>query len=396
MADVNLFSDDVVIILGAGASVPFGLPTGLELIDLVRDRLLIEADQFNRLRELSNQHLRQFSIHDVVKVAPIFCAVRDIIGNKITSHSVVFSEAEDELRSLSKWIDSQVSDSIDDLIRHNPLNAQLLKMCIAFEILIRTHDSNGESFVLKDFTKRTIKQFDCRGNPKIDPQTKSHIEIRNWIHNFINLSRSHFLENWGCLSKWQEAEHQEKIKIISFNYDNNLERVLSNTWNSVESGLPEAGSVFEIIHPHGKIESFDLLAKDEIPRWLKDNSDKISVIHDDDTKVNAYVKAERIRAREIISLAHDIFSIGFSFAKLNCHLLGLHNWYNQHLERKIHYINFDNSYSLDKRIEKYCKYHRNRSAVIGTIVPIAEKPINAPTLQITDALMGGFLGEMPS
>lgn len=47
--EVNLFSDDVVIIIGAGASVPFGLPTGLDLIDLVQQRLKEEANGFSSL-----------------------------------------------------------------------------------------------------------------------------------------------------------------------------------------------------------------------------------------------------------------------------------------------------------------------------------------------------------
>ena len=412
--ETNLFSDDVVIIIGAGASVPFGLPTGLGLIDLVANGLRDELkdlenleNQLERDRFLSYLELRK----QIAKYAPAYVALNEIFEDKDWANfgNNFIPNAKAYLKETAEWIESQVSDSIDDLVRYNRPKARILKIGIVYEILKRTHDKDLTGFHSKNFQLRKIHQINSEGNLLYYDDEKP-ILLRNWIHNLINVVRNNFLKNWNSISDWKSSKSNNKIKIVTFNYDGILEEVLATNWASVESKLPNWRDIFEIVHPHGNITFTNFIGFENLPRYLFNNEKKIVVIHDN--KVNKEVTGARDRAREMVDNARHIFSLGFAFAKPNCDLIGLHEkWANE--DKSIHYLNFDNSFSLDTRVkrlngDKLDGYNANssRDADKTGSVGYSHKengshiykmtPLKGDYLQITDALMGGFLGEMPS
>lgn len=382
--ETNLFSDDVVIIIGAGASVPFGLPTGLGLIDLVSKSIKDEAALCKRTNG--------------------YCEKIIYAGN-FNNGKQLF---EIDLNIKNKWLDAQVSDSIDDLIRHNSLEANWLKYCIVYEILKCTHSKNeskmfhsngihkyvGTDFKIKNFTDRKINS------------------LRNWVHNFINIVRDLFIEKWKTNDDYRESyefrnKKNYKVKVISFNYDGILEHILSKCWGETQINLPKWDDVFEIVHPHGTMGIKEEINSEEIIEYLRVSSKKIVVVKepiDDGSKEFLEVISWRTRAKEIIENASQVMAIGFAFAKSNCDLIGLEKGWVRGLREdnnKIHFINFDDNFGLRERVRSIREY--NGPLLSGSGAPIdydhglsEMKPLKGDYLQITDAIMGGFLGEMPS
>lgn len=401
--EVNLFSDDVVIIIGAGASVPFGLPTGLDLIELAIIRLNQEAEFFsNCLEKRYSDSYSNITINDLVRETPIYCALKEIFGLEYVGKPIDLQSAKADLESAAVWLSNQVSDSIDDLIRYNEENALLLKICISDILINRSYEKDEYHYKYKGFKIRKIQQIDKFGRPKLDKDRKQLEPLRNWIHNFINVVRSQFSENWKNYEDWEQYKIKPKIKIISFNYDMILEKILLENWNSVGSKLPKMDDVFQILHPHGKIDFKDIIKLSEYPKYLFDCALNISVIHDVDFKVNDYTHRERKDVKKVISIAKEIYSIGFAFAKLNCDLIVINEWRNDTATRCINYINYDGGISLRKRVNKLCgDFHvvdKANGQIKGNTIIRAYEEFNekGDYLQITDALMGGFLGEMPS
>ena len=396
--ETNLFSDDVVIIIGAGASVPFGLPTGLDLIDLVQMRLIMEAKSLSDLKKIGVEDINDL-YEAKMQRAPIYCAYNEIFSfddNKNIENgkniNFNFGEAINFLRENASWLNSQVSDSIDDLIRYNRDKARLLKICIVFELLNRTHSLEDMTYISKDFKLRNINQVNKFGTTKKD-EKGGNITLRNWIHNFINVVRNNFIGNWKLVANWEKFKENNKIKIITFNYDGILEEILSKNWASIESKLPNWKNIFEIIHPHGSIVFRDKIELLELPRYLSINAEKIAVIHD--THVREEIRNSRSRTKEIIFNSNEIFSIGFAFAAMNCKLLGLDNWQANNKVNTIHYINFDGNKGLKIRVSNLERDFNEFDVDFG-VAADAWEPDKNQFLQITDALMGGFLGEMPS
>lgn len=400
--EVNIFSDDVVIIIGAGASVPFGLPTGLGLIEQICIRLSSEVESITSLIIKNKSNLKlNFPNSLALGDCPLACALANNIDKIGHLH---LEKSKSEITEFVNWLNAQVSDSIDDLIRHNPDKADDLKKCIAYELLMRSGEISGNLFKRRNFDARNIEQLDENQKIKYKKDedgktTKVPVTIRNWIHNLINIARLQFGYKFENLTKWKDFEPQPKIKIINFNYDSILEDVISNCWAQVSTELPSWEQIFEIVHPNGKIQISKTFEKDDIPKWISDNSKNIAVIHDIE---HEGIAPDREKASQFISNSKSIYAIGFAFAKANCDNLGiLDKWADNY--KSINYLNFDGNKSLDIRVRRlngdnltgfvdrvYYSHEVNKSH----IYPMS--PTKGDNLEITDALMGGFLGEMPS
>lgn len=401
--EVNLFSDDVVIIIGAGASVPFGLPTGLDLIDLVQLRLNKEANSFsNLIRQKNKNPFEVITIPQLIRETPIYCSYKLIHDKEYSGETVYFVNAEKELLEIADWLKTQVSDSIDDLIRYNDDKSLLLKICITDILISRTYIKHDHGYTSKEFKERHIEQTDKFGNKKIDSVSKEPVKLRNWIHNFINVVRAQFVENWKTIDSWQNITNKKNVKIISFNYDNILESILEENWNAVSSKLPKSKEIFEIVHPHGKIIHSKNISHENYPKHLHECANLISVIHDGENNIHHDTIPERFKSKQIIENSKSVYSIGFAFAKLNCELIGLTDWVKTPGIREVNYVNFDNGQSLRSRVNKiggkYQVRRKQDSRLEGyaNIFIKETKNENGGLYHITDALIGGFLGEMPS
>jgi hypothetical protein len=373
-----LFRLGTVIIIGAGASAPFGLPTGLSLIDDTTKFLQDEARSLTAYAQADQAGYAR----NLPRLAPIYYAWKHMGDANV---DIDLEIAASELEDQAKWLESQTSDTIDDVIRHNPERSTLLKAVTVFALLKATHESaSNEPYRPRNFGTRST------------PNGK-----RNWIHGLINLARAELIDEWGST---QPPMH--KIKVVSFNYDGILEKVLDQYWQSVESKFGSWRNYFSIIHPHGVIPIAEgtILLRD-LPKHLADNSKNIAVVHDGLNRLPDPIQNDRSVAKTWCKGADEIYAIGFAFAKSNVRLLGLDDWLeidefepSDPEQREFHFINYDGSSGLRARVDHLCDARRveHETGNFAKNAPFEMRPLPNEKLEIADAIMGGFLGEMPS
>jgi hypothetical protein len=380
-----LMSRDVLII-GAGASVPFGVASGLGMMAQISDLLKNELGAWlNVANGKDGSHL------------PPFLLSRSTCTSEVAES--FFAETQwhiEKLERLKGIVDGQTSDTVDDLIRVNGIESEFFKKAIAYCIFerlyaLKTEQRRHHSYHLRDIAGREIENIGV----EIDKGTPSarHPRRRNWIHHFINLARKHVLE--GNVKKIPE--------IISFNYDGIVEFVLDKKWNNAaHAELGNWRNHFNVRHPHGVMkisdESFDLNAAVAIiVRW----SGEIRVVGEasNSSKIDHDFLVQKFRP--LVQSAPSVYAAGFSFAKANCELLGIEpshfgNYAKSQLNRDVkilNFINYDDSYGLRKRAQQYCY---DASTNIANSHLIERVPPAGGVLEIDEAIAGGFLGEMPA
>jgi hypothetical protein len=379
---MSLFDEGTVIIVGAGASVPFGLPTGVELIDLIVKAFRAEAI---KLKQQDRGSLANYK-----KLAPIAYA---IWCNNNFNQSIRSGIGKHELEKLANWLHLQTGDTIDDIIRHNPDQATALKVGICYSLFKKSYllgEDSSEDEIYK------IRPFSDRKMPTTERQ-------RNWIHHLINLARAEILDP-------EIANEGKKIRIISFNYDGILEHVLDAKWRDDGDKLGHWTDHFDIVHPHGKMEMPSTIRPDELPQYLFENANRIAVVHDKPDNPNSETAKIRSMACQYCKRALEVYAIGFAFARANYELIGLHCGveidrveedlpiYDPPIVRRYHYINYNDSSDLRERVGRLCARASSggpdrdycRVEPEETIVGTGDKQ------SISDALIAGFLGEMPS
>jgi hypothetical protein len=368
---MSLFDEGTVIIVGAGASVPFGLPTGIGMFDEMVALLENEINQ-----------ARGNSYHDATVVPFLATIATDPSSFGKTANVRVAAE-----RLLEK-LKLQTSDTIDDFIVQNPDEAKLCKALICWTLLwCLLKPGGGHLKEVGNYHARTLyarkPRTQLRGQKQEDPAPR-----RNWIHQLINIARD----------QYQSKPEGAKIKIVSFNYDTILEQILSAQWNNVQRDYGEWQESFEILHPHGSIAipasgRRDVNVGEYILKW----ANNISVARESD--VPRKVVKDRDRSKAIIERSTMVYAIGFAFARSNCDLLGIggeffkHEPFVKQLPRHISFINFDGSFGLRDRVHRYCDLRlREFMGKLG----LEFKPELGGQMHIDQALIAGFLGEMPS
>ncbi|OYU73686.1 MAG: hypothetical protein CFE32_20190, partial [Alphaproteobacteria bacterium PA3] len=301
------------------------------------------------------------------------------------------------LNDAADWLALQTGDSIDDIIRHNPSKALMLKVGICHALFLKTYElkTQPRAHTLRTFTERNVNFL--RGSEEK--------QYRNWVHHFINLVRSQIL-----IEKADHGEVRSKVKVISFNYDGILEHIFDRKWGSIENDLGVWSDYIEIVHPHGFLEMPERVLDYELAAHLLNNANRIAVVHADPVGSTAAEFTHRDKARRFCKDAYRVYAIGFAFARANISLIGLdegievdkdpepRNGGNDRPTRHYHYINFNDSFGLRARVKDLC----NRASgwpPVDEFYPVKPEEMTAGPgrlLEISEALIAGFLGEMPS
>lgn len=280
----------------------------------------------------------------------------------------------DELRAnrmeafdFGKELNSQTSDTIDDFISLNPRYSIIAKQCIAavFAEKIFESDQRSGRVYPKDFGARLC------------PDGKT----RNWIHLLINIARH----------RYRAARPENRIKIITFNYDGILERVLAKQFSNVEEKFGPYTDYFEIVHPHGYCGDI-LDTYDDIWKALTAWAENIWVVNEPPTKLPKGVVDARARARQLIDEAKHIYSAGFSFSRPNCKLLGL---YDKAGLANITYHNFNNDIGIDLAVESVVEQCALRTSEKSKFVRKGAGS-EGRSLPIAEWIRAGYLGENPA
>ncbi|WP_162786360.1 hypothetical protein [Hyphomonas sp. CACIAM 19H1] len=334
-------------------NIQAGLSADRNFVDGTEGRLAYELERFVRSTFSSNsQFWRQ----------PYFGAVLSRHWDSVNRTLDVGGINQDlrRLRNLCGLLLNQTSETIDDFIVENPSYSDVIKICIAVEIMKRTYDLQGEKISPKSLEVRTVGA-----------------KQRNWIHLLINLIR-HGIRS-GTVSP------ENKIKIISFNYDGILEYVLDRQFENTESQYDHYTNYIDIVHPHGQCGNLNVDAISS-PFQLTEWASGISVVNERNVGNAAVLKARK-DARGWVKTADTIYAAGFAFSGPNCDLIGLRNTsrINVAPERSLHYCNYDGSIGVTLSADR-CDAIANRFHTNGT----SEKPIS-----VEDWILSGHLGEMP-
>lgn len=354
---MSLTSATSVFILGAGSSAPFGLPLGGQLLHDIRAQL---GSEFASLRTDRERGYSQGGLHGFWRRPVIETLQRMSQYNP------------SRLESLHALLSDQTSETIDDFIVENPTYANLTKLAMATVLVRCCHTRptrDQQTWKVLPFAART---FDAGAGGS----------RRNWIHLFINLVRQGI--------RLGEVSRQNKVQVVSFNYDCILEWVLNAQFSNSESGYSDWSDYIEITHVHGQFPPLASTSEalgdpaDLISKW----AEGIHVVHEG--TVPAKILAARARARELVHGAREIYAAGFAFGGGNCALLGLKENPGWSGRRTISYCNWNGDIGLQKAVEKIAHWVQPK-----TIIDEG-KGTSLDPMEIEAWVRAGYLGEMPS
>ena len=252
-----------VLILGAGASVPYGFPTGVQLQQQIFE-IGNDSQRVNKLEPL----IRQFGFR--------------------ASDYVRF---KDTLEQASRsTIDAFLSDQEEE-------TQQLGKMLIAYRLIHCEQEVHLSPF---------RESPDAEASRSPDGRTP-------WYHYFYNDIMAPGFEDYDA----------NKLAILTYNYDRSIDRFL---WRALRAGghrdIEECKRKFSqvpIVHLHGKMGELPDFpgqtreyATDLSPETLKIAADGIQIVYEVNENNDAF-----LCARDFLRSAETIVFIGFGYDPLN-------------------------------------------------------------------------------
>jgi hypothetical protein len=300
--------------------------------------------------------------------------------------------ARQRITNFILFLKGQTCETIDDLIVMNLSRASELKKLIAYSIFDSLYSYKDRQYVLNNLADRTVTpRQDYR--PHNQRVAKEKSGRRSWIHQLINIVRA----------QKRNASKGSKIKIISFNYDGILEYVLADKWNNAEAIETEYTEVFDIYHPHGLMAiPKAILNFSEAYKTLNISANSVSVVRETLEGVQKNEEPDYLKeAKRWVQSARDVYALGFALANSNCELLGInsghfsnmHNVKGLYGPRRLHFLNFDDSYGLRARAEFYS--FMDRGGISSSFID-EHRPTKSEFLHLDEAISSGLLGEMPA
>ncbi len=390
---MSITDKNSVLILGAGVSLPFGLPLGGGMMDMICKNLTDEIDFINN--DENDGYWERERIKDAAascrgfEKTPIYGTVSSKYASpNINRFDSTLDNEHNKLGQLANLLRNQTSETIDDFIVENPSFAELTKIAIASSFISSLYEKKENQIYM------SLRSLDAREVSR-SLKNENPISERNWIHLLINIVR-HGIREGSVTSK-------NKVKIITFNYDQILEHVLEKQFSNTEKGkeYKHYTEYFKIIHVHGKCgELKERIFEPAQTCWKWGKG--IHVVNEFNVPEN--IKNARKEAASIIQDASEIYACGFSFSGPNCRLLKIGTPRAKAKERTISYCNYDGNIGLHKAVEKYKMEQedlpsglvsfgnpeKDTFTKIEEISGTLEKPIG-----VVDWLRLGSLGELP-
>ena len=288
-----MFKKKTVIILGAGASHHFDFPLGNTLLEniIVGVNSIIKPgpSRFGHMmyhtggNELLKDPYTQMIAFLGTKQA------REMMPDEMDHNSIWF-----KLVDFAKAIEGQTQESIDTFVRQNPTHSFFGKVFTALEVFTKMYERQEHNYNLKDFGVR-----DINGEP-------------NWYLGLIE----HLRDEANDLKMLE----QNRISIVTFNYDLSLEHALMTQLGNAELFAGASYKNFiDIFHVNGAptdvpnrvpdLGSFIFEAAQGLFMYADDVVDEVSMV--------------RREAKIKIKKADKIFAMGFRFEPANVKTLGL-------------------------------------------------------------------------
>jgi len=274
-----------VLIIGAGASIPFGYPSGSQLVEQI-------------LKSTDPNYLYEFSYRQ-----------QDLKTGEITSYPArqVFTDyglylrygfTKEQISEFAEALKNSFKDSIDSFLLGRNEYYEIGKFAIANCIL------------------------------KCELPGEFYVQPQNWLRYL-----------WQKINSDRNAFVSSNISFITFNYDRVIEYFLYNALkHSFNLNLRDLLSLLNdkpIIHLHGIIGSlpwqdkkegfeynYDGQNKDQFFSRIVSASKRIRLIYDNRTREFDEMFEQAFR---LLESATDIYTIGFGFHKLNLNRLKIDN-----------------------------------------------------------------------
>jgi len=275
-----------VFILGAGASCPYGYPSGL--------------------------HLREY-----------ICLPANIPPEKakVLEEAIGSKGGYDDFR---KKFEKSSTKSIDLFVARNPNLAPVGKSIIAYEIFDAEHRS-----LFREKAEWVREMFKSRQGDNTQQQYLRNRDFQGGIwYEYLFDRLTARLANKDDLPDFSFSKG--KIAFITFNYDRSLEYFLYESVRNSFTEVPEAQVIkclknLKILHIYGQIAplKWQDSAKgiDYQPpisaSLVRNTSSNIRTIYEEQQN------PELVEAQNIISQAEQIFFLGFGYAPENMKILGL-------------------------------------------------------------------------
>ena len=283
------------VIVGAGASFPYGLPLAGKLLTDARNQVL----ELDRRRA---EHRGGYHPHD-----------EEIARHNDWDLAVLKSIVPpNSLQAVAQsFRDDLVQANLDDFVRDNPSLTPVVSMLITVALISSMYRQEAGIWTLIPNLRKAGAAFD-----------------KDWMRRFVGLVRPN-------------ATAENKISIISFNYDSLLERSMNMYWLGAERKYTSFADGIEFVYPHGKFSNLPERINDPQP-FLIEQAAQLRLGENRDQQ-------SRDRAREIIAASQRIYSVGFSFSPDNVELLGLSKQ-----QREVLFVqNFGNEIGVQRTLEKF-------------------------------------------
>lgn len=271
-----MISHNTVLILGAGASAPFGFPIGSKLVEevynsldhtILKEKQLVMPDR--------NSSILPFNIE--VEIDP-----ETKSSNSLVQMMLDLGHTKQKIQEFRKALKQSQLNSVDAFLEHRPEFISIGKLAIA-NVLLKYE--NYEAIIMSP----------------------------DW-YKYI----------WNKLITKYDSFKNNKLSIITYNYDRSLEyylfNALKNTFGKSDKETYGILKSINIIHVHGKLGDLPWESEDFIEFGEKiDNKDRllkvsegIKIIHEDISSNNEFTEAHNLLKNAIITIF-----LGFGYSETN-------------------------------------------------------------------------------
>ena len=262
-----------LIIVGAGASFSYGLPLANDLLQRVGDRIA----RLERVRVDARRKGYQPSSLDI--------SGGDDLDETVLANMIAPLTLELVAKTFREHL---VQQNLDDFVRDHPSMTNVVSLLIAVTLFFSMYrKQEGGAWQLRSELRKSVRPIK-----------------EDWMRLLVGVVRP-------------KASAENKLSIISFNYDSLLERSMKMYWSGSEFEYAKIEDAVEFVYPHGQFS--------DLPEHIHNPRDYL-------TKQAAQLKlgakrdqVARDRAKAIVGKSNKIFSVGFSFSDDNARLLGFDN-----------------------------------------------------------------------
>lgn len=289
-----MLDNSTTLILGAGASVPFGLPLAAALHgNLIREIDALEryAEENFSLPHAGSNNATLFSRAPMVTLASYF---NSEAGQSRLPHNRPSPNAGEWMIKFRESLKTQTHDSLDRFIHDNAEHRFIGKVLLARHTLLAMYELQGSRYVRRSYSGRHALN-----------------NRRNWYHQLINLIRG----NVGV-----DTLSAKKLCIITFNYDHSLEWALDSLFsNTSRHSDVRWREIVTIYHVNGTPVALPGSIYD-VCAFLIDCADQIQLVEE-----NAEGDLAKVRqaARKALLRSAQTYVVGFHAGPANMAVIGL-------------------------------------------------------------------------